>query len=136
MELCGNFTKDSCRNCPCKDGTDCMKMKREAAALIKRQYAEIYKLKRTPQVVVQIHTHIDEQFQKECEYEIKTSRAEAIKEFAIIIENRLRELQQYICKLPHERTNHGYLVDDVLATIYSATKEILLESEETDEKKI
>ena len=124
LELCGNFTKDSCKNCPCNDGTDCMNMKREAAALLNRQCAEIYKLKRTPQIINKIHVHIDEQFQKECEYEIKTARTEAIQEFARIIENRVRELPQYYCKLPHERTNHGYLVDDILATIYSVTKEM------------
>ena len=49
-----------------------------ALDLINRQKAEIEMLKQS-QV---IHVDISEQFKKECEYEIKAAKGEAIKEFA------------------------------------------------------
>ena len=50
----------------------------KAFTLINRQKAEIDRLKKN-QVV---HIDISEQFKKECEYEIKIAKSEAIKEFA------------------------------------------------------
>lgn len=98
--------------------------------LIKRQNAEIESLKKRLDMSRKISLRRREHNIHICDLSLKllsltkTAESEAIKEFARIIENRVRELQQYYCKLPHERTNHGYLVDDILATIYSVTKEM------------
>lgn len=51
--------------------------------LLNRQQAEIERLKKSQR----IELHIDEEFYKECQYEIKQAKSEAIKEFA----ERLKE---------------------------------------------
>ena len=46
LDLCGNFTIDSCKSCPCNSGSSyCERLKREALELINRQEAEIKRLK-------------------------------------------------------------------------------------------
>lgn len=86
MECCTRVNKLGCVRCSFDTNeVGCSSVLMKAAYyLLERQKAEIVKLKQS-QV---IHIDISEQFRKECEYEIKKAKSEAIKEFAEELKKR------------------------------------------------
>lgn len=87
VECCARINKLGCVRCPFnKYDTDCFRaLIGNTYYLLERKKAEIEKLKQS-QV---IHIDISEQFRKECEYEIKKAKSEAIKEFAEELKKKL-----------------------------------------------